>query len=292
MSTSVPKAAHKTGGVRELSRRPTRADRDPARTQRRWKATKFILGAGFPIAFFGLWQLASSVGWLDSAIYPSPSAVAATLVELAQDGTLWDETLVSLRRIALGYLLGATAGVVIGFLMGLSRYARATLEPFSWAWYTVPKLALLPVFLTIFGFGELAVVMLLAVTVYFFVWISVMAAVTSVPTGYRDAVVTLDANRWQVFQHVIFPAVLPDIFVGLRLAAGVSVLMLVGVEFVLGGAGLGFLIEQGRTLLLLDQTYAGIIFVSIVGYLFAQLVKWVGNLVTPWAKNDDTATVQ
>lgn len=85
----------------------------------------------------------------------------------------------------LGYLLGAAGGLVIGLLMGMSRMLLAALEPFSWAWYTVPGLALLPIFLTIFGFGDTSVVVLIAATVYFFVWISVMSAVTAVPTGHR-----------------------------------------------------------------------------------------------------------
>ena len=99
------------------------------------------------------------------------------------DGRLLDATVVSVRRVLLGYVLGAAAGLVVGFPMGVSRVMRAALEPFSWAWYTVPKLALLPIFLAIFGFGETPVVVLIAVTVYFFVWISVMSAVLRVPVG-------------------------------------------------------------------------------------------------------------
>lgn len=291
MGVDTSTAAQTVGPMREMVRRPTAADRDPVRALRRWRFTKAALGISVPVGFVVLWQLSSTLNWVDRSLYPAPTAVASALVDLWNEGTLQSATLTSVRRIALGFSLGAGAGILTGFLMGMSRYLRAALEPFSWAWYTVPKLALLPVFLTIFGFGELAVVMLIAITVYFFVWISVMAAVTAVPSGYRDAVVTLNASRWQVFRHVIFPAVLPEIFVGLRISAGVSVLMLIGVEFVLGGNGLGFLIEQGRTLLLLEQSYAGIVFVAALGYIFALIVKWIGSALTPWASDDDAPTV-
>jgi len=270
-----------------LVRRPGRAEVDPNAARRRWTVTKAVLGISVPVAFVALWQIAATAGWIDRFLYPAPSRLASAAMEILEDGRLVDATLVSLRRVLLGYALGATAGLVVGFVMGMSRVVRAALEPFSWGWYTVPKLALLPVFLTIFGFGETAVVVLIAVTVYFFVWISVMSAVMAVPTGYREAAIMLRANRWEMFRHVLLPAALPEIFVGLRIAAGVAVLMLVGIEFVISDAGLGYLIEQGRTLLLLEQSYVGIIVVAVLGYVFALLVKLVGRLLIRWTAEDN-----
>ncbi len=97
----------------------------------------------------------------------------------------------------------------------------------------------------------------------------------------------LRVNRWEMFRHVLLPAALPEIFVGLRIAAGVSVLMLVGIEFVISDQGLGFLIEQGRTLLLLEQSYVAIVLVALIGYLFALLVKLIGRLFVRWRDEDN-----
>ncbi|GAA4530729.1 MULTISPECIES: ABC transporter permease [Nonomuraea] len=270
-----------------LYRRPGVAELHPVRTRRRWNATKVVLGVSVPVGFVVLWQLSAVLEWVDPFLYPPPSRLIPGLVALWEDGKLVEATVTSVRRVILGYLLGAAGGLVVGLLMGMSRVLRAALEPFSWAWYTVPKLALLPIFLTIFGFGDTSVVVLIAATVYFFVWISVMSAVMAVPTGYREAALMLRANRWEMFRHVLLPAALPEIFVGLRISAGVSVLMLVGIEFVISDQGLGYLIEQGRTLLLLEQSYVGIVLVALIGYLFALLVKAIGRLFIRWTSDDN-----
>jgi sulfonate transport system permease protein len=276
-----------TGSTASLTRRPGNAELHPVRTRRRWTVTKVALGVSVPVAFVVLWQLSAVFEWVDPTLYPPPSRLGTGIADLWADGRLVEATVVSVRRVLLGYLLGAAAGVLIGFLMGMSRVLRAALEPFSWGWYTVPKLALLPIFLTIFGFGDTSVVVLIAVTVYFFVWISVMSAVMAVPAGYREAALMLRANRWEMFRHVLLPASLPEIFVGLRIAMGVAVLMLVGIEFVISDQGLGYLIEQGRTLLLLEQSYVGIVLVALLGYVFVQIVKLIGRLFIRWTSDDN-----
>ena len=110
---------------------------------------------------------------------------------------------------------------------------RGRSSPRSTALYTVPKLALLAVFLIIFGVGEEPVIVILAVTVFFFVWIQTMASVMAVPEGYREAAVSFGVTAApDVPPRASCPAALPQIFVGLRIAAGVAVLTLIGVEFV------------------------------------------------------------
>jgi sulfonate transport system permease protein len=90
-----------------------------------------------------------------------------------------------------------------------------------------------------------------------------------------------------MFRHVLVPASLPQVFVGLRIAAGVSVLIMVGVEFVIADDGLGHLIEEGRTLFLFEQTYVGIVLTALIGLVFALVVKWIGHLLAPWAQQED-----
>jgi sulfonate transport system permease protein len=269
-----------------LIRKPAAADRDPARARHRRQVSDKALAVAVPTSLVLFWQLASSKGWIDSRLYPSPTDVAGSFRELYDNGQLWDATYTSARRMVLGYLIGAAIAIVAGVLMGLSRRVRAAFEPMFWALYTVPKLALLPVFLTVFGFQEQPILALIASTVFFFVWISTMTAVMSVPIGYREAAMVSGAGRWHVFRHVILPGALPQIFVGLRVAAGVSVLTLVGVEFVFGSKGLGYLINNSRTIFAQEQAYAGIVVVSILGLAFSMLVRLLGRIACPWVKED------
>lgn len=272
---------------RTLARRPGRAEVDPRRARRRQRSIEIALAIGVPIALLVIWELASSLDWIDSRLYPAPSDMVSEARRLWRQGVLWDAIYISSKRTIVGFALGSLSGVLIGFAMGMSRLARAAFEPLLSSLYTVPKLALLPVFLVVFGFGEPAIYALIGVTVFFFVWISTMTAVMSVPIGYREAADTFGASRREMVRHVLLPGALPQIFVGLRIAAGVSVLMLVGVEFVVGSQGLGFVINQGRQLLLLGQAYVGIAVVAILGYLFATLIRFVGRLVVPWAAEDN-----
>lgn len=268
--------------------RPGAAEIAPKRHSRRRYALELSLAIAFPVALIGLWQMASSLDWIDSRLYPSPSDIVSKTRSLFTDRNLGDDIWISVRRTLWGYVIGTALGLVFGIAMGMFRLLRKTMEPTLIALYTVPKLALLPIFLTIFGFGESPKVAIIAVTVFFFVWLSAMAAVMSVADGYQEAARSFGVTRWQLFRHVMLPASLPQIFVGLRISAGVAVLVLVGVEFVLGGSGLGHVINQGRQLGLIEQTYVGIVIVAIIGVIFAAIVRFIGKLLSPWAPEDAT----
>lgn len=290
MSPVASSRAVSTSQPAVLVRQPGATERAPERTRRRRRTLEVLLAVGVPVFLVALWQVAATVGWIDSRLYPGPVQVWQQLVRLAAQGRLLDETWVSVRRTLLGFLIGSVGGIVAGMLMGMSRWLRVALEPVLSALYTVPKLALVPIFLSVFGLGDSSVVALIVTTVFFFVWISTMAAVMAVPLGYREAAATFGASRWETFRYVLLPASLPEIFVGLRIAAGVSVLMLIGIEFVVGSSGLGYLIQQGRQLLLLGQSYVGIVVVAVLGYVFTILVKQVGKWLSPWAPDDNTHT--
>ena len=276
-------------GVGEVVvRQPGRLEADPRGHRRRRRAIEIGLAIGVPIVLIALWQIASTQGWIDRRLYPAPTDIIdETRLQFDQQDR-WNDVWVSTRRLLLGYAWGAAFGLAFGYLMGVSRLLRVALEPTLNALYTVPKLALLPLFLLIFGFKERPVIAVVAVTVFFFVWIQAMSAVVTVPEGFREAAASFGASRWQTFRHVLFPGSLPQVFVGLRVAAGVAVLTLIGVEFVFapGEAGVGFVINQGRTVLLPRQTYMGIIIAALMGVIFISIVKWVGRLFTPWAPDN------
>ncbi|WP_419919217.1 ABC transporter permease [Candidatus Poriferisocius sp.] len=269
-----------------IVREPGPAERMPRRASRRRRSIELTLAVAFPAVLIGLWQVASGLDWIDGRLYPSPTEIIAKTRTLFADRDLASDAWISVRRILWGYLWGVLGGLSFGIGMGMFRLMRKTGEPTLIALYTVPKLALLPIYLTIFGFGETTIIALIATTVFFFVWLSAMAAVMAVPETYREAASSFGAGRWLLFRHVMLPAALPSIFVGLRLSAGVAVLMIVGVEFVIGGEGLGYVINQGRLLGLIEQTYVGIVIVAVIGVVFSALVRFAGKLACPWSNDD------
>ncbi|MFF7794136.1 ABC transporter permease subunit [Streptomyces sp. NPDC007991] len=269
-----------------LVRRPGPGELRPVRTHRRRRALELSLAAAVPLLLVLLWQLAAVRGWIDGRVYPAPATILADGWDRAAAGELWPDVWATLRRVLAGYAVGTAAGYLLGLLMGSLPLVRAALEPLLDALYVVPKLALLPVFLNMFGLGEGPQVALVAATVFFFVWISTMSAVMAVPDGHRDAGRVFGASPWQMFRHVLLPASLPAVLVGARIAAGVAVLVIVASEQIAATDGLGHLIFDSRALFRNDVMFVGIVCVAVLGVLFSELVRFAGRLLTPWAPRD------
>ncbi|WP_328679192.1 ABC transporter permease [Streptomyces sp. NBC_00343] len=269
-----------------LVRRPGPHELDPLRTHRRRRALELTLAAAVPLALILWWQLAATQGWIDPRVYPSPSTILSDGWSRAAAGDLWPDVWATTKRVLGGYAIGTATGYALGLLMGSLSLVRAALEPLLDALYVVPKLALLPIFLNMFGLGEGPQIALVATTVFFFVWISTMSAVVAIPAGHRDAGQVFGATPWQMFRHVLLPASLPSVLVGARIAAGVAVLVIVASEQIAATNGLGHLIFDSRALFENDVMFVGIVCVAVLGVVFSELVRIAGRLLTPWAPRD------
>lgn len=271
--------------VRAPQRPPDELERHAARRRRRNK----FLGIMVPIVLLLLWEVGGWVGFIDSRYFPPPSASLLRGGEMFINGEITDDVFATLYRILVGFLMGAIMGLVAGVAMGWSVILRSAFEPLLNALYVVPKLAILPIFLTIFGFGEAPIIAIIAVSAFFFIWIDTMEAVTSVGLGYREAARSFGASGAQLFRHVVFPAALPKITIGLRVAMGVSVLVSVAGEYIVGRNGLGYLIFNSRALFRMEETYAGILIVSLLGVLLQSMISAIGRRLTPWENRERRA---
>lgn len=261
---------------------------DRARRTKRRRALEISLGLGVPAFLIILWEIAAQAGWIDGQFFPAPSASVSRGWEMLQEGSLVEDIGATVRRVLIGYLLGSTIGFAAGVSMGSSRLLRKTFEPMLSAMYTVPKLAILPIFLTIFGFGDPPILAIVTVTVFFYVWIYTMEAVISIPRGYLDAAKSFGVGGWTLFRHVIFPASLPAVAVGLRIGVGVALLIVIAAEFIVGGTGVGYLIFNARSLFRLEEAYAGIVTAAIIGVILQGIVSWLGHRATPWVISRDS----
>lgn len=269
---------------RTLRRAPLASPESLGARRRRRRLLELGLAVAIPVGLIALWQVASDLGWINSRIYPPPSRVLEAAGDLWSAGRLQDAVVDSLAVILLGFVIGALAGFAVGVLTGASALAKAALEPLLMGLYVVPKLAMLPVFLTIFGFGTAPKVALVVVTVFFFVWIDVMEAMWRIPDGYLEAARSLEMGSWKTFRHVRLPSVLPHLLVSLRISVGVAVLVTIAAEFIVGGKGLGFLIFSSNQYFLLDRVYAGIATVAVLGVLLSWVIAVVGRRLTPWVR--------
>ena len=280
-------AREQTEPVQLVTRSPGAAERDPVAFARRRRTVELGLGVAVPSLLLLLWQVAASRGWISRVNYPTPFDIATHARKIFRwepGGNFGSDVWASTVRTVMGFAWGAGAGLLAGYSMGMNRMLRAALNPMLSALYTVPKIALIGVFLFIFGFDDKPVIAVIAVTVFFFVWIQSMAAVVSVSENFREAARSFGSSRWQMFRHVLLPATLPQVFVGLRVAAGVAVLTVIGVEFAFPPKtlGIGYRINNAKNIFDPKQAYVGLVVAAIMGVAFSTLVSLVGRWLTPW----------
>jgi NitT/TauT family transport system permease protein len=255
---------------REYSRERFRRGRDIA------------LSIGTPIALLLLWQIAAMVGWIDGRLFVPPSDIVATGVTMITSGALWEDLLPSLLRLVAGFALAGFFGVIAGLLMGVWRPVRAALGPLFTVLYAVPKVAILPLFLLIFGLNETPRIFVVFVAVFFIVQINTLAGILEIDSRILEAGRAYKAVGMRQFWYVLLPGAMPSIFTSLRVAAGIAIVVVVSVEFVAANSGLGYLIWNSWQLFQPAQMYVGLIVVSLIGALLTGLLIVVERLTLPW----------
>ncbi|MCX6503008.1 MAG: ABC transporter permease [Microbacterium sp.] len=262
---------------------PSKAEIDPGGYSRRLRQRKVWLGVVTPVVLLALWELASQLQWVDARFFPGPSRIFMAAVDMIASGQWFVDVGITLRTIGTASLVGFLVGVLAGVVMGAFSTVRHLFEPTLSAFYTIPKIALLPLMLLIFGVGDTPGYLLVGLAIFFIAWISTLEAVLTVPTGYREAAEAFGAKGWRAFVHVTLPAILPAVFVSLRISVGQAVLIVIMVEYLMGSQGIGYRIWHSWSLFDADTMYVGVVSVAVLGYLLQLLVKVVGTKLAPWA---------
>lgn len=238
-----------------------------------------------PLLILVFWELGARVGLIDTRFFSSPSAVLETLWKLVLSGEIVRHTGYSLSRAAAGLVLGGIPAVFIGLTMGLFPWVRAFLQPIVGAIYPIPKLALLPLILLIFGLGELSKIMIIAIGVFFPVLINTTAGVLTINPIYRDVATSHGASRWNSYVTVALPGALPMIFAGFEIALSVSLLLIVAAEFVGANDGLGYMIWNSWQTFSVERMFAGLVVISAIGFLSNIALHAFKARVIPWVKD-------
>lgn len=246
------------------------------------KRTERLLSILSPIGMLILWEAAVRLGLLDARFFPTPSSVLASLFAMAQSGTLWVDLKVSLGRILAGFLLGGIPGIILGIAMGLNRWVRAIFNPVVAALYPIPKTAILPLVMLIFGIGEASKIVLVAISVFFVLLINAMAGVIQIDPIYLDVGRNLKITRLQFFRTIALPGSLPVILAGIKLGLGISLIVIVSAEMLAANAGIGFMIWQSWQLLEVERMYAGLLVISALGLIFSWTLDEIERFVIPW----------
>ncbi|MDR7481455.1 MAG: ABC transporter permease [Armatimonadota bacterium] len=244
-----------------------------------------LLAVGAPAALVVLWEAAVATRVLDPRFFPPPSLVVLTLARLVADGTLVQHTLVSVARVLGGFAIGGGAGLLLGLLLGVARPLRVALDPVISALYVIPKVAILPLVMLIFGLGEAAKVAIVAIATFFVVVINTTAAVIGIEPIYLEAGRAFGARGAGMFAHIVLPGALPAIFTGLRLALGTALIVVIAAEFVAAKEGIGYFIWFAWNTLRPEAMFAGFIVIGALGMLSYAAVHWAGARLMPWRED-------
>jgi sulfonate transport system permease protein len=218
-----------------------------------------------PVLLTAAWQLSAQAGWLSSRILPEPWAVAKAFKDLAVSGELWTHLRVSLWRAAAGFGLGAGFGLLLGLLNGSSRRAATLLDTTLQMIRNIPALALIPLVILWFGIDEAAKLFLLAIGVFFPVYLNTFHGIRSVDSGLVEMAKSYGLSGWALYRDVILPGALPAILVGVRFALGLVWVLLIVAETISAQSGIGYMTMNAREFLQTDVVLVGVLLYALLG---------------------------
>ena len=232
--------------------------------------------------FLGVWQLVASLAIYPAFIVPAPAAVVEKFGATLADGRLWHHTSATLTAVLSGLLVGAAAGLTLGYVIAKSRLLEAALSPLIVAMQSTPIVAYAPLLVIWFGSGPTSKVMTSALIVFFPTLMNTIVGLRSVPRPLIDLMQMLQATRWQMFTRLEIPAALPILLNGLKVSATLSVIGAVVGEFVSANAGLGFLINLARSQYDTPLVIVAVLVLALIARVLYSLVGLVERRALAW----------
>jgi len=229
-----------------------------------------------------VWEWSVRSGRLSPLFFPAPSVVVTTIVRLLGSGELVVHARATLLRVVLGLVLGGVPGLLLGLAMGWWRPLREALDPLVAAAHPLPKIAVLPLIMIIFGIGESSKVVAVAVGTFFPMLINSMAGVRQISPIHFEVAKNYGASPFKVLTRVIIPGSLPLVLVGARLALNIALLFTIAIELVSAREGLGEMIWLAWQTLRTEELYASLAVIGALGVGFNLILQFSARRLVPW----------
>lgn len=236
------------------------------------------------LVIVGVWLLVTETGLIDKVFLPSPVAVIQELVRLLWGVEILGDTLATIGRTGIGFAIGAALGVVVGLLMGSYRRMYALMEFPVDFFRSIPATALFPLFIVVFGLGN-------QVKIFVAAWAAGMVVLINTIYGMRNVAAvrvmvarTKKASRWRTFARVMIPSAMPYIVAGCRIGLSLALVVEIVCEMFLGShSGLGRRIFNATSVLEMEEAYAGVLLVGVLGYTLNKIVVIAEKKLVHWA---------
>lgn len=229
------------------------------------------------------WELLGKAGLISALFFPVPSRIGKALLNMLADGNLAAGLAVSISRLFLGFALGAIPGLLLGLAMGWSSRIRAIMDPFIAAIHPIPKLAIFPLIMIVFGLGELSKVVAIAISAFFPVLINSMTGVRELNPVYFDVSRNYGANRWKTFTRVVLPGSLPMVLSGIRIGVNMALVITIAVELLSANEGLGVLIWFAWQTFRIEDLYVSLFTTAVLGIVINVVLHQITKKIVPWS---------
>ncbi|ASZ17443.1 ABC transporter permease [Bacillus paranthracis] len=247
---------------------------------------KFLIRAiTIPIIILIIWQLAGVFGLVSKTVLPTPLDIFLAFQELIKTGELFGHVSISVFRAAAGFFIGGSLGIILGTIVGFSTRSEQYLDPSVQMLRTVPHLAVAPLFVLWFGFGETSKVLLIADGAFFPLYVNAFLGIRGVDSKLFDVARVLEFSKRKLITKLILPAALPNLLLGARLSLGVAWVSLVVAELMGSTEGIGYMIMDARQFSNTDIVFVGIIIFAFVGKFSDSLVRLLEVKFLRWRDN-------
>ncbi|HET8562274.1 MAG TPA: ABC transporter permease [Candidatus Binatia bacterium] len=234
------------------------------------------------LVVLGTWEVLVHAGLLRAAFFPAPTSILQTLLDLALGGELWAHAGTTLGRLLASFLMALIPGTALGLAMGWWSAVRLAAEPLTRLLFPIPSIAFFPVVIFYLGLSEWGLLLTAAVTPFIIITVQAAAAVEALERTLLEAGRNYGAAGWRLFIRVILPAGLPRLFVGYRIALGVGFIVTVAVEMIAAKYGLGGFLWHSWQILRIEEMYAGLIMIGLLGVLVTYGLEALGDRLMPW----------
>lgn len=228
------------------------------------------------------WHIYVRTSGISPFILPAPADVGAEWLRLMTNPRGWNHTYWTLYATLTGFFWAIVIGVGLGVMIARLRWLELTLNPFIIATQVIPKVALVPLFVVWFGFGVTSKVIVAAVLAFFPILTNTVLGVKSIDEGHRDVMLSLNATRWQVFRRLELPSALPYILTGLEVGIVLAIIGAIVGEYLGGNQGLGRMLIERMNAFEMDEMFAILIHMSMIGFVLYFSIGALRRLLVPW----------
>ena len=243
---------------------------------------KIILPLIIPLVLLIVWEWSVRSGFLPNTLIASPSQVVRDFFQLAVSGKLLVHSLVSLYRLVLGFTIGTLIGLALGVMVGTSKFAEKLVAPTIQFLAPIPPIAWIPLLIILLGIGEASKIGLIIIASFVVVYLNTVQGIRSTDQKLVDVAHVLRKSNKELIKKVLLPSATPHIFTGMRIALGLSWILLIAAEVIASSKGLGWLIWDSRNFSRPDDLFVGIITIGILGKLSDMALVAIEKELTKW----------